>query len=819
MTPATEADTPPVPKRPRTCNVTDKGRTVSDKARAMSDSSDFNPKHGPTGRPVTRRAGFLASSVASLVPTPATRPARQSGTSSLPASSSDYPAPSSHSSPPGTVDLDTTALSPEVFFDESSVEGTGRSEGRTRSRERPPPEGRRRGESISDTAPGSLSVIGSFADSETGARDSREENVADPLIGLVLAERYRIVEFIGRGGMGIVYRVEHVSIGKSLAMKLLAGELSTNKEVVRRFKQEAMTVSKLSCPYTVQVFDYGHWQHLTFLVMELVEGLDLSRTLRRHGPIPFARLGRWMVQVCTSLIEAHSKGIVHRDIKPENIMLSIDESGIETAKVLDFGLAKLRESPELNEVTLQGTVIGTPYYMSPEQILGEDIDGRSDIYSLGAVMYRTLTGCFPYSATTPMAMFTKHLTQPPPDIEARHPDLDIPKGISDAVLRCMAKKREDRFQSIDELRDLLVSELQSLGVLSTDTLFAVRSNDVEAERRPLRRATDEPIATRKELEAYEAQLRRNRYGVWALAGVLVLGALGGSGWFAFRPQPNFRGVELEPNDNAGTANELPIGESIRGTIGKRMEERTGDHDVYRVTIPGNGAQNIALQLEPLPNFGLCASLYRVGYQQSTAQYCSGPVGGQALAIPQIRVDAGDYLVVVHQDRSPPPGSKLAPPIHENISDRYRLSLTMRTETGADIEPNDGLEGPQMLHFGDELTGALGFTEDVDVFCSTKSGVRWTLEDGSRRFGSVLEVTPFVDGSPLPLARVHGSKTQPHSSRPRIAADVNGPWRSTDCTAEKCCIQLRLTRDPWSDTDATGPLPDETRYRVKLESVN
>ena len=153
----------------------------------------------------------------------------------------------------------------------------------------------------------------------------------------------------------------------------------------------------------------------------------------------------------------------------------------------------------------------------------------------------------------------------------------------------MAKKREDRFQSIDELRDLLVSELQSLGVLSTDTLFAVRSNDVEAERRPLRRATDEPIATRKELEAYEAQLRRNRYGVWALAGVLVLGALGGSGWFAFRPQPNFRGVELEPNDNAGTANELPIGESIRGTIGKRMEERTGDHDVYRVTIPGNGA--------------------------------------------------------------------------------------------------------------------------------------------------------------------------------------------------------------------------------------
>src|SRR6185437_4727082 len=156
----------------------------------------------------------------------------------------------------------------------------------------------------------------------------------DPLLGMIVADRYRIVEAIGRGGMGVVYKVQHVRIGKLLAMKVLAGEMSHHPEVVRRFKREALAVSKLQSPNTVQVFDFGVSEGLTYLVMELVSGNNLGSILRAEGPMPFARLGKLVIQVCSSLAEAHQKGIVHRDIKPENLMLLSAGDGTELCKVL-----------------------------------------------------------------------------------------------------------------------------------------------------------------------------------------------------------------------------------------------------------------------------------------------------------------------------------------------------------------------------------------------------------------------------------------------------------------------------------------------------
>jgi serine/threonine-protein kinase len=198
--------------------------------------------------------------------------------------------------------------------------------------------------------------------------EEMEPPVADPLLGLVIAERYRIIEELGRGGMGIVYKVEHTRLGKLLAMKLLTGELARNPDVVRRFKQEALTVSKLSSANTVQVFDFGVAEGgLTYLVMELVAGEDLGRVLRRTGPLAFDRLGKLIVQVCTSLAEAHQKSIVHRDMKPENIMLLRGRDGAEAAKVLDFGLAKIREGAELNDVTSEGAIVGTPFTWTPRR--------------------------------------------------------------------------------------------------------------------------------------------------------------------------------------------------------------------------------------------------------------------------------------------------------------------------------------------------------------------------------------------------------------------------------------------------------------------
>ncbi|MCA9645835.1 MAG: protein kinase, partial [Myxococcales bacterium] len=215
------------------------------------------------------------------------------------------------------------------------------------------------------------------------------EKIADPLLGMVIAERYRIVAPIGRGGMGVVYRVEHVRIGKLMALKLLTGELTSDSELVGRFKREALMVSKLSHPNTVQVFDFGTSDGLTYLAMEFLDGRDLGRLIEDSGCLDPVRVARLTIQICSSLAEAHGQGMIHRDLKPENIIVLQTREG-ELVKVLDFGLAKLRESSEMLEVTSRGAIVGTPYYMSPEQVRGEEVDQRSDIYSLGALMYKAL---------------------------------------------------------------------------------------------------------------------------------------------------------------------------------------------------------------------------------------------------------------------------------------------------------------------------------------------------------------------------------------------------------------------------------------------
>ncbi|HWZ92329.1 MAG TPA: protein kinase, partial [Polyangiaceae bacterium] len=167
-------------------------------------------------------------------------------------------------------------------------------------------------------------------------------HLADPLIGMIIAERYRIVELIGRGGMGVVYRAEHARIGKLMALKLLTGELSRDPQQVARFKREALLASKLSHPNTVQVFDFGRSDTLVYLAMELLRGEDLAKIIRREGALGVERSAKIVIQICSSLAEAHDKGIVHRDLKPENIIIVKGQSGEDVVKVLDFGLAQLR---------------------------------------------------------------------------------------------------------------------------------------------------------------------------------------------------------------------------------------------------------------------------------------------------------------------------------------------------------------------------------------------------------------------------------------------------------------------------------------------
>lgn len=658
-----------------------------------------------------------------------------------------------------------------------------------------------------------------------------DDELADPLIGLVVAERYRIVERIGRGGMGIVYRVEHVRIGKILAMKLLAGELSANKEIVRRFKLEALTVSKLSSPHTVQVFDYGVWNHLTYLVMELVEGGDLAQALRRDGPLPFSRVGRLIVQICSSLAEAHEKGIVHRDIKPENIMIITDSRGVEIAKVLDFGLAKLRESTELNELTLQGSVVGTPYYMSPEQVHGDEVDGRTDVYSVGAVMFRALTGTYPFEARSPMGMFTKHLTAEPPSAIERAPDLAIPRGVSDLIQKCMAKDPMERFQSITALRDALVEELNALPLSSSDRMLIDDSgSDLSGPKRPRKKQpvaavavpADElaksVIATREELERYERKLRRTRYGAWSLLGVIALGGLGG-GVYAYREgQAEFDGQEREPNNQASTATPLPLDRPVRAHLGQRLEPGRGDLDFFQFEVPPReGPSRVSLRVTGLSNMAMCSVLYRVGFPQPLAQYCAGRAQ-QDLMVSALRLEPGEYLLAVSQDTSRDEDG-VAPPVHENVSEPYTVTVAS-TEPGPgdEIEPNDAPSSGQIVVVGSEVSGRLSWTSDEDVYCvdRTVSGpVFWEVSDEQRPAGTVLEATPLLGPTSAPLVRVHPRGVAPFG-RPQLEADVSSPWKSPAMApgSGPRCIRVKLTSDPWSDK-GTGPLPDATPYVIRL----
>ena len=671
--------------------------------------------------------------------------------------------------------------------------------------------------------------------------DSWHSSGPDPLIGYVVAGRYRILECIGRGGMGVVYKVEHTEIGKLLALKLLAGELCREREIVRRFKREALLASKLSHPNSVQVFDFGISEGLTYIVMELVNGQDLGRVVKVCGPLPFERVCRIILQVCSSLAEAHGMGIVHRDLKPENILISRTKEGSDLAKVLDFGLAKLREAPELNEVTGHGTIVGTPYYMAPEQIMGRPIDGRADIYALGAVMYKALTGETLFLGNTPMAVFTQHLNEAPIPMRERNPRIDIPDAVVDIVSRALAKHPEDRFQTIEELQSAIVEVLGGLGQSAVEMLLdSARLRLLHAEA--LEGSSHDPndgsrtgmsrtlvrkaeIATRDEVEAFHRKLaRQKRFAI--VVGVVAASLAAFGGMHAYQEAtapPGFHGFELEPNSQANEANDVPFGAEVQGQLGKRLAPDQGDRDFFRMAVP-LGVTAISVTARPLPNIPICVWAYRSGEPNAVGRWCSGRPG-LALQVPAWRIDPGTYLFAVMQDREPH-GAESLPFVQENVSDTYALKITpVVPEPSEELEPNDARQVACSIAPGGEVRGVFGWTEDEDVACvasDARGKMRWVVEDALERprdRGAALQVTPANGPRPGVGLRVHRAG----QTGKVTGDDVIGPWRSEpfdpSAGAAPACVSLRLTLDPWAGDNAplTPPVSGE-HWMVRVEPV-
>jgi serine/threonine protein kinase len=275
---------------------------------------------------------------------------------------------------------------------------------------------------------------------------------------------YQLGELLGRGGMGEVYKATHRMLARPAAIKLIRTEMlgavddEAAKLAVTRFRREAEAAANLRSQHTVELYDFGVTEDGTlYLVMEFLDGMDLESLVRETGPLPAGRVIHILRQVCDSLEEAHSRGLVHRDIKPANIHLGLVGLRHDFVKVLDFGLVKevSSVSPETSMATIPGQMaLGTPAYMAPEMALGEPVDGRADIYALGCVAYYLLTGQLVFEAEKAFQMIAKHL-QTPPVPPSQRTDQHVSAELEDLILKCLAKDARHRPQSAQELADAL----------------------------------------------------------------------------------------------------------------------------------------------------------------------------------------------------------------------------------------------------------------------------------------------------------------------------------------------------------------------------
>jgi eukaryotic-like serine/threonine-protein kinase len=290
----------------------------------------------------------------------------------------------------------------------------------------------------------------------------------DPLIGLTISGRYRVHALIGQGGMGKVFQAQQIPLGRSVALKVLDAS-RVDQEFHRRLFQEAAILAKLQIRHTVTIYDYGRDGDIYFIAMELVGGGSLDRVIANEGPFPPRRALSIALQISRSLREAHAQGVIHRDLKPANVVLTHTEDGDELAKVLDFGLAK-RLDRNTDDETQADTVPGSPKYMAPEVIRQQPIDGRTDMYALGVMLYQMLVGSVPFDRPAAMDILLAHLQEPPKPLREMNPKVVVPPQLERVVMRCLDKQPERRYADMQQLIDTLRTLANELGYASDSSM-------------------------------------------------------------------------------------------------------------------------------------------------------------------------------------------------------------------------------------------------------------------------------------------------------------------------------------------------------------
>jgi hypothetical protein len=399
----------------------------------------------------------------------------------------------------------------------------------------------------------------------TVVRD-RKPATTDLVIDTVFGGRYRICGLLGRGGMGAVYDARHTGTGQPVAIKTLMLDATVDPHAVQRFFLEAKRTAGLQHPNTVRVFDFGQSDDgVFFLVMERLQGQSLADRLRELAAdgrtMSTAEVTRIGVAVLRSLGEAHRTGLVHRDLKPANIFLHDIGEAEPMVKVLDFGVAKQSGA----QLTQTGMSVGTPSYMSPEQVTGAEVDGRSDLYALGVVLYQCLSGALPFAADSAYTVMMKHVHEPPPSLRA---DLAMPPAMAALVARALAKQPTERFDSAAVMREALESLLPVAVQAPSAAAIAVAPS---ARATPLA-SSHEPEASRLErvgaapsagvATAADGRAGRGRWWAWSMGAVALVG--GGLWWLV---QSRTDAPAPAPADVAPTASALspatPVAANLR----------------------------------------------------------------------------------------------------------------------------------------------------------------------------------------------------------------------------------------------------------------
>ena len=383
----------------------------------------------------------------------------------------------------------------------------------------------------------------------------------DLLLGRTIAGKYTVESRVGGGGMGSVYRARQAGLDKTVAIKVLHRELLAEATFASRFKREATSASRIDHKNSLRVIDFGEEPDgLLYIAMEYLEGRSLFRILRDEAPLAPSRIVDLSRQILAALAAAHEIGIVHRDLKPENVIVlsKKDDEGkaSEFVKVCDFGIAKLASKGEVDEkLTLEGSIIGTPEYLSPEQARGGELDARSDLYSMGVILFEALTGEPPYRGDTPLSIVLKHLDAPIPRPSSLTPTVD-PK-LEAVCLKALSKAPEDRFASAREMRAALATDSPDAAaaprassrsshiLLMTETPLPVSSTQAPLHLTP-KRASAVSAARPRLTDLTEASSSAGARTMAAVVALALMGGGGGAYWLRKHPPLGHSGVAVAP---------------------------------------------------------------------------------------------------------------------------------------------------------------------------------------------------------------------------------------------------------------------------------